>query len=369
MRRMGTGLWAALAAICWGLTAIPAAAAGGGFEVTSVKPDLQLQQLWQRYGDSGRGWTGADSTYSTPIPHGMEAWMFSDTFLGTVNPDHSRPAGTPFIHNSVVLQSHQAMTTATGGTPAQPMSLFGPTPPGPPTDPANVNPFWYWSGDGIAEGDTLRVFALKFVSTGTGAFDFRWDSDAIASFHLPDMRMEGLTPTYSAGNVTWGSWLLPDGGFTFVYGVEDLGAVKYMHLARARTGHLLGPWEFFTGSGWSPDPAASARLMKGVANEYSVTRIGDRYVLITFDTNVILGNEIVAYTASSPTGPFAGPTPVYATPEAKGNIFTYNAHAHPELGKPGELVVSYNVNSFAIQDIYKNVDDYRPRFIDLQVST
>jgi hypothetical protein len=367
--RLVARLGAGLAALSLGLASIPAAADTEAIQVRSVTPDHQLQQLWERYGDSGRGWTGADSTYSTPLPHGMDAWMFSDTFLGAVNPDHSRPADTPFIHNSVVLQSRRGLTTVTGGNRAQPMSLFGPTPPGPPTNPANVNPFWYWSGDGIAEGDTLRIFALKFVSTGTGPFDFRFDSDAIASFHLPDMRMESLTPTYSAANVTWGSWLLPEGGFTFVYGVEDLGAVKYMHLARAHRGHLLGPWEFFTGSGWSKDPASSARLMKGVSNEYSVTRMGGGYVLITFDTNVILGNEIVAYTASGPTGPFTSPTHVYATSEAGGNIFTYNAHAHPELGKPGELVVSYNVNSFAIQDIYKNVDDYRPRFIDVRVST
>jgi hypothetical protein len=357
-------LWLALAAT---LTLVTPAAADGGLVVTSVVPDAMLQARWQTYGDSGRGWTGADSTYSAPLPGGRQAWLFSDTFLGRVNPDRSRPADTPFIHNSIVEQSGANLRTVTGGTPSQPQSLVGPTPPGPPTDPHNVNSYWYWSGDGVVEGDQLRVFYLKFVSTGSGQWDFRWDSDAIASFHLPDLRLESLTPTYSAGNVTWGSWLLPAGAFTYVYGVEDLGGVKYLHLARAQREHLLGRWEFFTGGGWSSDPTASARLMSGVANEYSVTRLGDRYVLLTFDTSVIFGNEIVAYTADSPAGPFTNRTHVYSAPEAGGNIIAYNAHAHPELGGPDELVVSYNVNSLDVQDVYRNVDAYRPRFIDVHV--
>ena len=32
-----------------------------------------------------------------PLPDGRVAWLYSDTFLGTVNPDHSRPAHTPLV--------------------------------------------------------------------------------------------------------------------------------------------------------------------------------------------------------------------------------------------------------------------------------
>src|SRR5207244_1521048 len=44
-----------------------------------------LQQMFTAYGNTGEGWTGADGTYSVPLPDGRTAWLFSDTFLGPVN--------------------------------------------------------------------------------------------------------------------------------------------------------------------------------------------------------------------------------------------------------------------------------------------
>jgi hypothetical protein len=352
----------------------PAVAVGSGdLVVERVRPATAEQRAWERYGDSGTGWSGADSTYSVALPDGRTAWLFSDTFLGKVDQDHTRPADVPFIHNSIVVEHGGRRSTLHGGTPERPESLIGPTPPGPPTDPANVNPYWYWSGDGIVAGGKLRVFYLKFVTTGSGQWDFRWDSTAIATFSLPDLRLESLTPTYGqwgAGthDVTWGAGLLRDGRDIYVYGVEDLGLVKYMHLARARGGDLMGSWEFWTGSGWSSDPDASARLMDGVSNEYSVTKVGDdQYVLITFDTNVLFGKEIVAYIADRPTGPFTRRQHVWDAPEVGGNIFAYNAHAHPVNGHSGKLLVSYNVNSFVVQDVYDDVRNYRPRFLEVRL--
>lgn len=345
------------------------AAVPGTLSVASATPDLRLDNLFDNYGNTGGGWTGADSTYSAPLPGGPDAWLFSDTFLGTVNPDGSRPADAPFIHNSMVVQDGVRLQAVTGGTPQDPQSLFGPTPSGPPTDPSTQNTDWYRSGDGIVEDGVLRVFALHFQSTGTGQFDFAWENDAIATFALPSLRLISLTPTYSAGDVTWGSWLMDDGPWTYIYGVEDLGSVKYLHLARAPRGGLLGTWQFWTGGTWSPDPSSSARLLSGISSEFSVRAQGNRFVLITFDTTVPFGNQIVAYTASSPVGPFVDKTDVYAAPETSGNVFAYNAHAHPELGAANRMVISYNVNSLDLSDVYSNVQDYRPRFIDVTLGS
>ena len=38
---------------------------------------------------------------------------------------------------------------------------------------------------------------------------------------------------------------------------------------------------------------------------------------------------------------------------------------HPELGDRNTLLITYNVNSFDTADVYKNVDNYRPRYIDV----
>jgi hypothetical protein len=165
--------------------------------------------------------------------------------------------------------------------------------------------------------------------------------------------------------VAWASGLLKDGGHTYVYGVEDLGPSKYMHIARVHGDSLLGRWEFLGKDGtWSPDETGSARIMDGVANEYSVTKVGNGYVLLTHDTTEAVSSHIVAYSSCSPSGPFTGKQLVYTTPETAGNVFTYNAHAHPDVPGHG-LVVSYNVNSLVDTDHYKDVSIYRARFIDV----
>ena len=73
------------------------------------------------------------------------------------------------------------------------------------------------------------------------------------------------------------------------------------------------------------------------------------------------------YRSDSLEGPFTNKTVLYTTPETSGNVFTYNAKAHPELGSDGRLLVTYNVNSFDTADVYKNVDNYRPRYVDVKV--
>jgi Domain of unknown function (DUF4185) len=349
------------------VTGMPTAALANGLcpptetITTQASPDQGLASTFEHYGDTAGRWTGADSAYSVPLPGGRVAWLYSDTFTGTVNADHTRPLDSPFIHNSInVVGRSGAITTYTGGTTAAPDSLVSP----PGADPLND---WYWIGDGTVEGNHLRVLLLEFVKTGDGAFDIAFKQTAVASFSLTDMHLESIT-TRPAGTVEWGSAIYEDGGYTYVYGVEDLGAVKYMHLARVRTGQLTtGAWQFFDGTGWTTDEASSARIMDGVANEFSVTKFQGKYTLVTGDSTVALSSQIVMYRSDSLTGPFTGKTVIYTTPETGGNIFTYNAKAHPEYGNPNTLLVTYNVNSFDTNDVYSNVDNYRPRYVDVRV--
>ena len=341
----------------------PSGPSGGGAPITtSATVDTSLTQTFETYGDSGKGWTGADSAYSVQLPGGRVAWLYSDTFLGKVNGDHSRPTDSPFIHNSIVVDDHGGLSTFAGGTTANPSSLVAV--PG-----ADPDQDWYWFGDGTVEGSHLRVTLLEFRKTGDQAFDFAFVRTAVASFSLSDMKLESITQR-PAGSVEWGSAIYEGHGFTYVYGVEDLGSVKYMHLARVRTNHLTtDDWQYYGADGWTADEAASTRIMSGVANEFSVTEFQGKYTLVTSDATEPLSAKIVMYRSDSVTGPFTDKTLLYTTPETSGNVFTYNAKAHPELGSDGQLVVTYNVNSFDTTDVYTNVDNYRPRYIDVNVST
>lgn len=371
-----------------GLTAAPPATAGGGHGhgggghggdqcrladetlTFDSAPEPELTETFTRYGDEAGEWTGGDSTYSIPLRGGRTAWVFSDTFLGEVAPDGSRPLDSPFLNNSFVVQDRRGdLSTVTG--PDQ-TSLIGQ-----PTDePAG----WYWVGDGLQtrRGD-VQLVALRFWYGGGGAFDFGWESNHLATFDGRTLELESLTDLPSEAGVQWASWIdQAERGerYTYVYGVADGGAVKSMHIARVRGTDLTGRWEYWTGAGWSAAETDSVAVLDGVANEYSVTRYRDGYLLITQDTNEAFSRNILAYTSCSPTGPFEPAGLVYEIPEVGAlgsygnpNVFAYNAHEHPELRTRDTLLVTYNVNSFDSGDLYEDASIYRPRFIEVEVGT
>lgn len=357
------------------LALLPATSAGAatprstGTSGITAAPALRWDRLFNAYSDSGVGWTGADSTYSVRLPDGRIVWIFSDTFLGPVDAGGGRPATTPFLHNSFIVQSGRRLRTVHGGTAAEPDSLV--SPPG-----ADPDTSWYWAAAGTLGIGTLDVVYNRYDKTGPGSFDFAWVGSVLARFDLAGPRLIDITDLPSARpNIQSGSWLSYEGGWTYHYRIEDLSSEKYLHIARVRGRDLRRPWEFFTGAGWSPHEADSARVLDKISGQFSVTRHRGGYVLITHDTSEPFSSQIVAYFSPTPVGPFTGKASVYSTPEtgATGtygnpNVFTYNSCAHPELSRPGRLLVSYNVNSFEPDDLYQDVSIYRPRFIDVDIS-
>ena len=86
------------------------------------------------------------------------------------------------------------------------------------------------------------------------------------------------------------------------------------------------------------------------------------------DSLVPFSDELVLYSAAGPAGPFGARTHVYSTPESRQGFFTYDPHVHPEFTDArGQLLLSYDVNSFDFHDLLANVDAYRPRFIRVKI--
>jgi len=326
----------------------------GAAQASAPATAAELTQLFRTYGDTGGAWNGGDSTYSVPLPDGRIAWLFSDTFIGPINEDGSRPTNDPLINNSIVVQDGDAMTTLyTDGFPprayVQPSNGVG----------------YYWFGDGSVEGDKLRVFVLRFTSLGV---TFQQLGVDIATFSLPSMALDSVTPCLLCFSpaplpVSYGSAITEDADYTYVYGSEDLHADKFLHVARAPRGGLLGAWQFWDGSAWTDNPLTSARLVSGIANEVSVTHDGSTYRLIAQ-----VGKNIVSMSAPSPVGPWGERTAVFTTPEYAGARITYNAHEHPEFDRAGTILITYNVNSTNINELYQNAENYRPRFIEVPAS-
>lgn len=353
----------------------------------SVAPNSYLNNLFNNYGNStATGWTGADSTYSVQLPNnGGRLWLFSDTFLGPVNSDGSRPTTAPFIRNSFVHE--YAFTVADTYYDGSYSTSSGVVPHPTPG-------YWYWVGQGTISGSQLQVPLHEWRTQDTNGdgdtndpFDFAWSSNKLARFNLTDLRhATSVVSLPSASGVQWGSWVQKHGGYTYIYGTEDLGLAKYMRLARVSGSSLTGTWSYYAGgSSWVSNENSAVRLglgttTYGVSNEFSVHRLGTHlWVLITMDTTVAsenggnLSDDIVAYFSCSPKGPFVAKTFLYDTPETQAppGLWTYNPHSHPEFitsGNPGQLTISYNVNSGTASDLYDDVNSYRPRFITVNLN-
>lgn len=329
--------------------------------------DRRLTEKFTDYAETGGAWTGADSTYSLPLQGGKIGWFFSDTFLGTVNPDGSRPTDSPFVNNSIVVESRKGMQTITGGTADAPEAIV------PPEDDGR----WYWIGDpATGRHRTVQVPLLQFTRTGEGQWDWGWSANRLATLDGRTLQLESITDLPSATGINWGSWTLQEGRTTYIYGITDIDGVRSAHVARTTDGSgLAGKWTFWDGAGWSSEEADSAPVAPYVSNEFSVAKYRDGYLMITQDTSELFSNRIVARTSCSPTGPFSEPVELYRTPEtgadgsySDADVYTYNAHEHPELRKGDRLLVTYNVNTFDnVGDVYDDASIYRPRFLDVEL--
>uniref|UniRef100_UPI000E3C7CB8 fibronectin type III domain-containing protein n=1 Tax=Allorhizocola rhizosphaerae TaxID=1872709 RepID=UPI000E3C7CB8 len=315
-----------------------------------------LNTMWGAYGDQGGHWTGGDSTVSVPLPDGRVAWLYSDTFLGTVNPDHSRPADTPLINNSIVVQQGASLVqTLHGGTATAPKALVD----------TGLASEMFWVADGMVGGSTLKVLYNRYRKTGDGALDFELLGTALATFALPALTLTGVTALPLTNKIAWGTTILEDSGQLYVYGTEHTAGMKFAHVARASAG-LAGAWQFWNGTGWSANETDSRRLLSGVGG-FSVDRIGAEYLLVTQDTNTPFAPSVVAHVATSPTGPFGAPRYLFDAPEPAANPghIIYDARTHPSLAATGKLLLSYNVNSVKSGDNHADARIYRPRFVEL----
>ncbi|WP_084531959.1 DUF4185 domain-containing protein [Nocardia miyunensis] len=364
----------------WALARLPAvvvvAAAGLGLfapwpssgdidpALVDARPLTCLDEALTAYGDSGRGWTGGDSTWSAALPGGREVFAFSDTFLPPITPP-TRPPDAGFVHNSLVLRDADGhLSTVVGGTVAQPDSLIS------PADPTH----WYWLGAATYLDGALQIPLTEWRSAGPGSLDVTFVGSSLARLNPDDLHEPAaITPWPRSRGIQWGQWVQPQGARTYVYGIEQVAGAKYLHLARVAGTDLRQRFSYWTGHTWSDSEADSARITDGVSAEFSVQRLrANVYQLITMQDGA-LGSRITARYAPAPMGPFGPATLLYAAPQAGASgsyrdpaVYAYNAHLHPEFSTPTTLVVSYNVNSLNTapgSTVYRHSSIYRPRFI------
>lgn len=351
-----------------------------------VEPDPRFMALFSP--DSG-GITGADGLFSIPLPDGRSAFLTGDCFLGEVV-NGKRDVGTKMLNNSMVVISSDLSEAVAlyRGTYDRPESLFV---PGGSGDVGH----WYWPGHGFIADSVLYVFALNMYTEPTlvvpsGKDPGRADevdklaenqwSFAVAGvdllrFSFPGLHLLGSDPvpsTYEL-DIHFGNCVMQDSGHFYFYGTRNDPDGSHIYVARKE---MSDPpyhenWEYSDGHGWSRDHRM-ARPMKldiSVSEQFSIFKIKNRYVLLTHSKST---PDIYTYTSAEPHRGFGNKRYIYSSPEpaadTTGNLFAYNALAHPQYTDGNQLLVSYCVNSFRVRDVFENVDNYRGRFIRVPLS-
>ena len=108
------------------------------------------------------------------------------------------------------------------------------------------------------------------------------------------------------------------------------------------------------------------------SEQFSVFRIRDKYVLVVQEGG-FMTREIVSYFSDSPYTGWKNRKVLCLTqlPEdvtSTANLFAYNSMAHPQFIENGELLISTCINSFVVEDIFRDAGKYRPVFLRVPVS-
>jgi hypothetical protein len=315
-------------------------------------------------GQQGPGWIGGDATYSTALPDGREDFAFSDTLLGTAQPDGAATV-TAFVRNSELVGPLNGLSTVVGGSAASPQSLI------PDTD--SGSDVWVVSATDVEGGDQL-TFVNEFVSGSP--FDTYLGRSGIAVFSLPASGapvFQYVAPLPTDPNTQWGTALAQSGGYSYIYGSDiDTSSNVFagMKIARVPIGQTLdtGAWTYWNGSVWVAGEANAIPVVTGtVLTGVIALAGGSGFMAVSVPGGVTSDTTVDLSFSCSPTGPWSTPAPVYSVPQVSeySNEIAYIPTFHPEIGGGG-LVISYNIDTLgSLADLEQDVHAYQPQFLQL----
>ena len=363
-------------------------------DLTHIKFTAAEAPEWSALLKRDSGWFGGDGIYTIPL-NGVRGklakardkvlFIFSDSMIGEIR-DYTMVPGYKMIHNAVaVLTGNKPEPRAIHfdwdkDSKGEPESIFI------PKTPQTKKDDYYWLGDGFvnqALGNNIYVFGYRVHNVSTDAFGFREVGNTLIKIksgsQAPFTDQKQMdTPFYLSGeggesgsfgagiyvNTTGAGAPNPD-GYIYVYGIR--GMAKRLMVARIKPIDFehFDKWVYWDGKSWVSDINKVADVTKDVSNELSLTALPDgRYALI-FQVDG-MSTSVGMRIGATPYGPFGPIIKLWdCKPDLiKSTFLVYNAKAHPSLSNPGELLISYNINSTDfINDLKVYPNLYRPRFI------
>jgi hypothetical protein len=365
-------------------TATPDAFQGNDCQPIASTPtatvDTSLNSLIAN--ETGPGWIGGDSTYSTALPDGRVAFVFSDTLVGTAQGSGSANL-TGLVHNSELIGGTAGLSNNDVGAMTAFASDIGGTDSAPQTlipDTLDAGDQWQVAATYVEHGNQL-VFVNEFAPVAGSPFDRFTGHSGIAVLRITGdgvPTFSSVSPLPNDAFTEWGNAITQTNGYTYVYGTESnttSGAFYGMKVARVAQGESLNAndWQYWSGTQWVSSESAAAPIattneLTGVMSQSN----GDGYVGISIPGSVFTDKTVDLSYACSPAGPWSTPTPVYTIPQISEyhDEVAYIPTFHTELSSPGSLVVSYNIDTTdGLVATAGNIHAYQPQFLELSTGS
>jgi hypothetical protein len=337
------------------------------------------------------GWLGADGIFSIPLNEddsigsasdlSKTMFIFSDTYIGSANILKGSMVSFGFKNHTVALlegkepftsQYSQMLDNGVGN---------------------NIFEYKCWLEDGIAIDDKVHI--ISFIPND------QWNPTQTDLLTIPivdgvpdlaNFTKQSNVPLYyeddkqiilfGAGiydNTSHTKALDPD-GYIYVYGwtQEWSEGVKKLVVSRVKREDYsdFTKWRYWDGKQWG-DKITDALKPEAVISqgriscELSVTpmttgKYKGKYMLVY--TKDVMSKEVEYCIGDTPNGPFYDPTLLYYCEdnilnEESGNVYNYNAKAHPHISQEGELLITYNSNAVDSTTQLRNVEVLHPRWI------
>jgi hypothetical protein len=315
----------------------------------------------------GPGWVGGDSAYSTRLPDGRVAIVFSDTFIGTAQSDGTA-SFTGMAHSSELVGVLPSLAPDYGGTYKAPKPLI--------PDTYDSSGIWETAATYI-QGNEQMIFVNEYTGPpGILTLSYTGRSGiavmSIAPNGLPALSAVTLLP--QDPDTAWGSAVVTSGGYLYVYGA-DLDRANHgvygMKVARVPVGQSLdvGAWTYWTGSQWEGGDSNVA-IVQTVNDLTGVVPNpdGKGFIGVSVPSGLLHDTTVDLSYASSPEGPWTAPQAVYVIPEIKkyAGESAYFPTFHPELSSGDQLVVSYNIDTTVGYSVLRNdIHSYQPVFLTI----
>ncbi|MGO8702102.1 MAG: DUF4185 domain-containing protein [Limisphaerales bacterium] len=326
-------------------------------------PAPDLDALFQRT----NGWIGADADYSVALDDRTALWLFGDTLVGAVRDGKRRD--TQMINNSIALQS-------IGSAPRYFYRTNGDGVPASVFTPADANSF-FWPWDGVRTARGLFLFLTQVRHTDDkSVWGFQLFSASLAFVSNPDSPPASwkITVTkepwadFSTSPATAYGWsAVQHQNYVYVYGTAARAAGATVARAPRESLDDFAQWRFYSHGQWQKDPRQATAIFPDKPPEGTVRwwpALG-RFVVVYCPD--IFG-DIVLREAPHPSGPWSERRVIYHCPDSNRSkaYYCYAGKAHPELSRPGELIITYAVNSNDLSDLFNDPLLYWPRFIRLK---